>query len=806
MNNFKKVLAGLLAVSCILSTASCSGIGGEKKPNTAKPQTADQVIQKSYQAIELDSESPLNDVDSLNRLGDTDNVLVTGRTEDGESKMYLTNTEFLTYEEVPFQLPEVENGDSYLRTAVTNNGTIFVLVTTTDYGDVEQPDYDDPDFDFEAFDFDALSEAAVTTHKLYTIDEQGSVLSENDITGLDKYADDSEDMKSTVYINDFIPAGDDKIIISVSGMKEMTYLYVGSDGVVSEPLDFGEDTYLYASCTDLNGNFAYISYDGSKNVIKTMDCSTMKLTDEVITLEDSTLNFNQIIKGNGDYFVYISSTTSLYGVKADGTMEEVINWIDSDLSGDFIRSVLPVEDGDFIVFEQNWSDGSSNFYRLTKRDSSELANMQIINMAMSYSDSEVVEKIKAFNKSSKEYRIKIEDYNSYYEWDEEKEQTVNTPEKQLKQDIAAGKNFDIICINGNSNLFSNLANKGAMVDLYEYMGKDGSVAKEDILPAILSVGEVNGKLISISPSCYIDTYAAKTKFCDKENWTVDDMIETYDSLPKGMKLFSGGNSKEDVFNTFLFGSTSFIDYVNGTCSFDSPDFIKILEFCNQFENAGEGGEIDWKTATDDMMDDFWQDQMVACRNDKALLSTVYFDDMRGYARALHGDFGDDITLVGYPSSDGNGARLNTNMSYGIMASSPNKDVCWDFISQFFTEEYQTSDRMYAIPALMSAFEKKLDDAMKKPYYIDPETNKKVEYEDLYYINDENIEIPPLTKKERDYLEQYILNTKASGFYYDEDVYNIINEEVKVFFAGEKTAQETAKLIQNRISILVSEQA
>ena len=140
-----------------------------------------------------------------------------------------------------------------------------------------------------------------------------------------------------------------------------------------------------------------------------------------------------------------------------------------------------------------------------------------------------------------------------------------------------------------------------------------------------------------------------------------------------------------------------------------------------------------------------------------------------------------------------------------MANSSNPEACWNFISSFFTEEYQTSDNFYQIPALKTAFGKKLDDAMKKPYYTDQD-GKKVEYEDTYYLGEKEMKIPPLTQAQRDYLEEYILGIKAGSYYYDEEVYNIINEEVQTFFKGEKTAQETASVIQNRVSILVSEQS
>jgi len=39
-----------------------------------------------------------------------------------------------------------------------------------------------------------------------------------------------------------------------------------------------------------------------------------------------------------------------------------------------------------------------------------------------------------------------------------------------------------------------------------------------------------------------------------------------------------------------------------------------------------------------------------------------------------------------------------------------------------------------------------------------------------------------------------------------DIYNILKEETKAYFAGEKTAQAAAEMIQSRASILLSEQA
>jgi hypothetical protein len=40
--------------------------------------------------------------------------------------------------------------------------------------------------------------------------------------------------------------------------------------------------------------------------------------------------------------------------------------------------------------------------------------------------------------------------------------------------------------------------------------------------------------------------------------------------------------------------------------------------------------------------------------------------------------------------------------------------------------------------------------------------------------------------------------------YEQGVMDIINEEAKMYYAGNKTAEETAKIIQSRVQIYVSE--
>ena len=693
----------------------------------------------------------------------------------------------------------------YFNAATAPDGSIFVLATVNDYGDFKMPDYEDPEFDWEHFDYDAMEKARTTSYKLFTFDSSGASLSANEIKIPEKYFDPDDD-EAFFYINNIYPINSEKAVVMVDN-GEQTYVELNSDGSFGKEADLGEDVWFNSACASPDGNIVFMTYEGTGQVLKTLDTNTLTFTDEVIKLDDIQMNGTlNMLSGRDDYIYFISTSSGLFGIKADGSSNELINWVDSDLNGDYITSVIDAGDGDFIIYENNWETNSQGFFRLTKRDASELADTVIINLAVNYADQYIIGKVTEFNKSSDKYRIKVNDYNKFYEYDEEKEQMNNTPEKQLKMDIVSGNTPDIIYFSAPA-LYANLSKKGAFADLYQFMDDNSPIKKDDIIPNILEACEFDGKLTMLPTSFNVNTYLAKTKFIDKENWTFDDLIETYNNLPEGMKLFKDvDNTKESVFNILGYGS--FIDWENSTCTFDSPEFVKLLEFADQFDNEGEGESINWDTATDEEMEKYWQDEEVALLNDKALLGQLSFYDAREYSRQRYGYFGDEVTFVGYPSNDGSGADMSFNMSFAIMNDSSVKEACWDFISSTFDDSDEESDSKYyysGLPIQKTQLEKIFDEAMEDPYWLD-ENGKKQPMDNTMYILDKEIEIPNLTQEERDMLIDYICSAKPSGLYYDMDVQNIIDEETKAFFAGERSAQETADMIQNRVSILISEQS
>ena len=804
-NTISRTAAASIAAACLLSAASCSlpGGGNGSGSGAEKPKkTASEVIKHSYSAEQFGSVPDCQYVDTIMRLGDTDNILVRGNSDGSStSQIFITDVNFEEFKPLEVKYDAGENSEVYLNSATAPDGTIYVVAAITDYGDQKLPDWNDPEFDYDSFNWDAFNAAATNTTVLYTFDASGKQLTKAEVE-LEGAVDPEAEGSIASYIGNVYPIDKDHALAYIGGEKD-SYIIINADGTFGESVSFPSDLWLGPMCSTPSGDLAFTSWSGDCATIGIVNKDDLKVKADAIKLTDlKNESVNTLIKGDGEFDYYISTYSGLFGINPDGSSSELINWSDSDLDGDSIRGLIQLGNNEFAIYVYNYSDPAMNgFYRLTERDASEFADKTLITVAVVYSDSTFKSEVSSFNRSSDKYRIKINDYSEYYEWDEESEKYLNTPSKQLKLDIIAGNSPDMLYFSEPAAI-KGLTGKGVFVDLYDFLGKDGGLSKDDLVPPVLKACEENGKLYSITPSLSMSTAAVKTKYCDKENWTIDDLIAAYNKLPAGSRLTQWSNSKLSAFQ-YLVSNMSFVDYAAGTCNYDSDEFVKILEFANQFPEEEE--QPDWEHMTEEQTEKYYIDEQTVLRNDKALIGNFDFYDFREYNKLRQAMFGEDITLVGYPSANGCGTLVQQTASFAILSDSPNKDECWKFLCRFFTEDYQEKNS-WSVPALKSAFEKKLDESMEDPYWIDENGEKHYE-KGQYSLGDETIEYDNLSKEDRDYIEDLILNANVSGMQiWDNDVQAIVDEEVQAFFAGEKSAKETAEIIQNRVSILVSEQS
>lgn len=794
-STFKATAAFMAALLICSSAVSC----GKNETKTKTPQTADQLITNSYKSEELTAPDGVSSIDSLTYLKENDEILLACMDDSYNNVFYKTNSDFTDYTKLDLEFDIDEKASSSYSFTSSDDGKMYVAVTIITHGDMAEPDWNDENFDYESFDFDAYNAAAEYSYQLYVFGTDGALISNAPIDGMDAYS--SDDMDAS--IGNITYCGDDKLIVGIQCDDE-AYVIMNTSGKIEDQIDIGSSNWINYIGRDIDGNVVCSTYGDNGEVLGNIDIDSKKLSDSKIEIDSAGgYTIRSMICGAGDYKLFVPMSNGIYGVKSDDSMEEIVNWVDSDISSDYVNAILGLENGDFIVSEYDYNSSTVKLSRLTKRASDELADTMVFTIGLLWSDSEISSKITEFNKSNDKYRIKVKDYSEYDDYDEQSEKYNNTSIGQLKNDIISGNAPDMICVYDSSTIKS-LASKGVFVDLYSYMENDTELNKDMILPNILTAFETDGKLFSITPSFTVSTYAAKAKYNYNENWTVDDMIDAYNNLPEDMRMFKQMNSKSSVFNMLNYFSSEYVDYENKTCSFDSPEYIKLLEFCNNFPT--EEDDISYDTMTDEEINAYYSDQETMCRNDKALIDSLYISSFADYKTAKVGNFGEDITLVGTPSANGQGGTLQSSYNFAILNDSGCKDAAWDFIKDFFNtrdEDEENNNYSYTLSVIKDEFEKQADESMNRPYYYDEDHNK-VEYDNTTYINNEEVKIDPLTQEERDYVESYITSITALADY-DNDVMTICTEESDAYFNGEKSAEDAAKMIQNRASILISEQ-
>ena len=106
-------------------------------------------------------------------------------------------------------------------------------------------------------------------------------------------------------------------------------------------------------------------------------------------------------------------------------------------------------------------------------------------------------------------------------------------------------------------------------------------------------------------------------------------------------------------------------------------------------------------------------------------------------------------------------------------------------------------RSCSLGAIKSKFDSELQEATKEKSDDD--------YDAYVYdrVAEKEVKIKPLTQEEVKKFSDFVLsiNLLYSG---NSEVSDIISEECSAFFSGQKTAEEVAEIIQNRVSVYINE--
>ncbi len=828
----KRLLAVILALAMLAGVmAGCSKQGQTNEPGTeasdnktpsAAVGTSDKATvtaKYAYKAEYLDITAQFEWINQICAAGN--NVYITASVKDEE----ITETDDVTGEtytyynyrdglfrldmqtgEVTelenFSLPDIpegwQGGTNVYSMQAAEDGSLWLLLNFYTYR-YNVPEDFNPETDQEWNYYEQGEEKSSILH----VAADGSTIGELDVQPEREEDQDYYSNISSFYVDDAgnVFASDwQNVYVFDSEGNQLFKLDCSENGGNLCKLNSGTvgiSAYVYDETTQTGGQR-----------FKPIDVQAQEFGDE-IKLPQSAYSF---YPGDDVYDLYYDSNGKIFGYNLDsGTPEKVVDWIECDINSNDLNGYALLPDGRVVAFLYDWDSESGTskmqMVTLTRVDASTLPEKTAITLACLYLDWDLREEIVEFNKASEQYRIVVNDYSEY---NTEDDYTAGIT--KLNTEILSGKVPDLFLVNDNMPV-DQYAGQGVIADLYQFLDNDAELSRDQLVQPVLKALEKNGKLYELPTAFYVQTAFGLNKVVGEyETWTLADLKDAMTKLQPDASVLSPYTTKSDMLQQCITRNiAAFVDWTTGTVNFDSPEFAALLEFCNEFPAEFDWENYDWQTDGD---------TQTRINTGMQLLNTCTFASFDDYLYQCSGYDG-GIKFVGYPSEDGtSGNTFYKQTSFAISAVSPNQDAAWAFVRAQLLAQTQESENnyMWCFPIMQAAFDAMLEAAMTPEYQLDE--NGEIMYDDngepLKYPKvtygeatdggeTRTVEIYELSQEDADIILDLIENTHAV-YAFDQDIMNIITDETAAFFAGEKSAEDTAAMVQSRVNLYVAEQS
>lgn len=825
-NMFKKTVAILMATMMLFSTVGCGkkeNKGGKSEKKDTKTMTyegeefkvegikgdigqfyvkGDKIYLDTYEWVEGNSDADKPDKEE--GVGELPEEEIGGDSSEEETSEEVTTEEVTTEEatteaesseeetsEADSSEVEVSEGEGEASSEVSEeeymDGTSIsryysMNLDGTDVKELKMPTFDENEY-MSTSDIDAAGNRILVTTVydmksekskafLYKVDAEGKELAKEDITKA--IGADAEEK----YVEKMMLDDKGRIIMSVGGMGNSEIFIFDENFKSLGKIVAEKDIYIAGLAKTKDGKIVCAYSGGDGSYVQELDADK-KAWGEKYKLDIAWFNGNDSVLNGIEYDFYYKDDKGIYGydiAAKKGT--QVLDYVASNLTSESSWNIVPVSADRMLG--TTYDDKGSKFINYKKVDPSTITDKKTITYGAMYIDDNMKKAAIEFNKKSKDFKIDFIDY-----------QDSEDPEAKMNAEIAAGNIPDIIDLSGGpADMY---AAKGMLEDLMPYLEKDSELSKDDFLPTVLeALQSEDGKLYYAAPSFGISTLMGKTSDVGKNiGWTFEDMKALLDKKGSKSRLFYS-TYKEELLNNFYYSYSDFVNWETGECSFDSQDFKDILELCN----TGLPGEPKY----DDMYDE--DAYLNSYKSGEVLLQEgwITMEEMAVY-RAV---FGEEVTFVGYPNKDKSGSYFQFDHRVGISSKSDAKDAAWEFVRTLLTMEYQsTQGNIWNIPTRKDSYEMLVKTKTTTKEYTDELGQQISPLEGGMSWGSVEVEYKPLSQADVDKFNELIENTHKSSSY-DIKIMEIIQEETKPYFAGNKSIDETADIIQNRVKTYVNE--
>ncbi|PYI55119.1 ABC transporter substrate-binding protein [Paenibacillus flagellatus] len=358
----------------------------------------------------------------------------------------------------------------------------------------------------------------------------------------------------------------------------------------------------------------------------------------------------------------------------------------------------------------------------------------------------------------------------------------------VNTELMSGKGSDIIVTDGNFP-YKKYADKKLLENLADQMKNDPSFKRDDYYTNVLDAMNYKSGLYALPAKLSLNMLHGNTaalanaKFDDK-TWSWNDFrtaVEPLakdankDGLPDAYAL--AGTDAPALFALMV--NSSFGKLVDtASKKFDTQTFTELLQLSKAMSDS--------KLVTSEKLDRanvLFQSANPLGYDDLIMVQQMKFDG-KG-------------TMYGLPTAaDAKGLSFTSDTLLSINAKSAHKKEAWEFVKFMLSEDIQKSRELFGF-AVNKKASRERQEQLKE---IGSESNK-----NKMRLMIDGKEFSPTTPKQEDIdkIEGYLSSVRVYAET-DPRVTSIIEQEAAPFFTGQKSAEEVAKTVQNKVNTYLQE--
>jgi len=368
---------------------------------------------------------------------------------------------------------------------------------------------------------------------------------------------------------------------------------------------------------------------------------------------------------------------------------------------------------------------------------------------------------------------------------------------RLQSDLVTGGGPDIIY-----DQFGWMTNHEVVLDLYPFIDADSVLSRSDFFTNLLYALESPvGTLPMIANSFSIRTMVSTERTAGRiQSWTPSALLKLLEQNRRINEPFGRHIDREQFISQVLWhAGFDFIDWDNRTANLDSDDFISFLKAAMLLPKP--------LTPEESFSLPYPGDPELALLLGNQLLEYVF--DFCPSSYNLFTNILGDVVVLGVPTSTGGVNVLEQTWQIGINAASPHSDIAWEFLRGFMLPTVEIE--MFRFPLRIDMFNN-LIDTLKIPHIeIDSDGNTvEIPIElTLYREGGRRPRVFKIHAITDDVVDRvlHIIDTAVLNRQnvHQQALFSLVDADIASFFARERSAEDTARIIQNRVQTFFNEQ-